>query len=155
MVSFIGHEIYAIDHKGRVAIPQWGRNPSSAKKAITTFFLNRGFEGCINVHDPDGWNRLMASLRRIPPGDARGRAFQRAFLMDAKEVTVDAQGRVPIPPALLRHAGIGKEAVLHGNNVRIEIWNPETWAKHVGPVTDVPGEYERLGAEYLKDALGE
>lgn len=155
MVSFIGHDHYAIDHKGRVAIPQWGRHPSSSKKPITSFFLNRGFEGCIHVHDPEGWARLMSALRRIAPGDIQGRAFQRAFLMDAKEVTVDAQGRVPIPPALLGHAGLGKEAVLHGNNVWIEIWNPETWARQVGPVTDVPGEYERLGAEYLKDALGE
>jgi MraZ protein len=71
--------------------------------------------------------------------------------MDAKEVTVDAQGRVPIPPALIRRASLDKEAVVHGAEDHIEIWNPEKFNASVSPVIDVPGQYELLAAEHLKD----
>jgi MraZ protein len=45
--------------------------------------------------------------------------------MDATQVSVDAQGRVTIPPALMSRAGLGKDATLHGVGDHIEIWNPE------------------------------
>ena len=48
--------------------------------------------------------------------------------MDATPVSVDAQGRVTIPPALMSRAGLGKEATLHGVGDHIEIWNPERLA---------------------------
>jgi len=82
-----------------------------------------GFEGCQALYELDEWKRVEDRLRSIPMGDRRGRAFARAFLMDASKVSVDAQGRVTIPPALLRRAGLDREAVLHGQVDRIEIWD--------------------------------
>jgi DNA-binding transcriptional regulator/RsmH inhibitor MraZ len=47
--------------------------------------------------------------------------------MDACRVTVDKQGRISVPPSLIGRAGLGKEAVLHGQVGRIEIWAPESF----------------------------
>ncbi len=94
---------------------------------------------------------MMDRLRRVPMGHQTGRTFRRAFLMDAKEVTVDAQGRVPIPPALIRRASLDKDAVVHGAEDHIEIWNPERFRAALAPVIDVEGQYEKLAAEHLKD----
>jgi MraZ protein len=94
-------------------------------KAITEFLLVAEFDGPLGLYTGEDWQRVEERLRRIPMGDKDGRRFARAFLMDAQRVTVDAQGRVTIPPALLGRAGLGKEAVLLGQVDRIEIWNPE------------------------------
>jgi MraZ protein len=127
MASFYGTETYAIDHKGRISVPASMRRTGSARKgaAADIFFLVAGFEGCLALYAPDDWKRVEDRLRQIPMGDRRGRAFARAFLMDASKVSVDAQGRVAIPPALMGRAGLGKEAVLLGQVDRIEIWHPE------------------------------
>jgi MraZ protein len=150
VTSFLGTDTHAIDHKGRLSIPAAMRR-NDAGRPITRFILNMGFEGCVNVYAKDEWKRVMEGLRRIPIGDASGRTFRRVFLMDAKEVTVDAQGRVPIPPALMRRASLDREAVVHGAEDHIEIWNPERFRGLTAPVVEVPGEYERLAALLLKD----
>jgi MraZ protein len=152
MSSHIGGDLYAIDHKGRISIPADLR-PGPDGKPLTRLFINRGFDGCVNVYAPEAWEMRLRQIRRIPPGEVQGRAFRRAFLMDAREVTVDAQGRVPIPPALIRRAGIGKEARLHGDDDHIEIWDPVRFDAKVGPVLDVDGTYEDLAAKFLKDPL--
>ena len=81
----------------------------------------------------------------------RARNFRRAFMQDARQVTVDAQGRIPIPPALIRRAVLGKDAVLHGAEDHIEIWNPDRYQAQLATVTEVPGEYERLAQEFMED----
>jgi MraZ protein len=148
--SFLGTDNFAIDHKGRLSIPAAMRR-AGAGKPITRFVLNMGFDGCVNAYSNDEWKRMMDRLRRISIADPQGRSFRRAFLMDAKEVTVDAQGRVPIPPALIRRASLDKEAVVHGAEDHIEIWSPERFKAALAPVVDVQGQYEKLAAELLKD----
>jgi len=150
MSSFLGTETHAIDHKGRISIPASMRRTDSGRP-LRRLVLNMGFDGCVHVFSLEEWKRTMESIRRIPLSDPKGRVFRRAFLMDAKEVTVDAQGRVPIPPALIRRASLDKEAVVHGAEDHIEIWNPEKFNASVSPVVDVPGQYELLAAEHLKD----
>lgn len=145
MTSFTGTDLYAVDHKGRIALPAWARRGDS-RKPLTRFFVNRGFEGCVAVYPPEAWQVWLERLRRRRVKVPNLRAFQRAFLNDAREVTVDAQGRVTIPPALMRHAALGKEALLCGANDHIEIWNPERYQKALGPML-LDGEYDRTGEQ--------
>jgi MraZ protein len=150
MGSFLGTDTHAIDHKGRISIPA-GMRRTDAGRPITRFVLNMGFDGCVNVYSREEWKRRMDQVRRISIASASGRTFRRVFLMDAKEVLVDAQGRVPIPPALTRRASLDKEAVVHGAADHIEIWNPQVFQTKVAAIVDREGEYERLAAEHLKD----
>ena len=150
MSSFIGTDTHAIDHKGRISIPVSMRRTETGR-AITRFVLNMGFDGCVNAYSKEEWKRTMDRLRRISIANPRGRVFRRAFLNDAKEVTVDAQGRVPIPPALIRRASLDKEAAVHGAEDHIEIWNPDKLRELLAPVIEVKGEYEKLAAELLED----
>ena len=151
MPSFVGTFTYAIDHKGRIAIPPVMRRGGGSRRPLTTFFLNRGFDNCIVVYPPESWQRMLEKIRKFSPGDAKARGFRRAFLMDAMEVTVDAQGRVTIPPALVTHAALGKEAVLHGADTSIEIWNPQRFAELTGRIVGTPGDFEQLAAALFKE----
>ncbi len=144
MPSFIGTYTYAIDHKGRIAIPVSMRRGDGGKRPLTRFFLNRGFDECVAVYSPDSWERMLAKIRRFSPGNAKARAFKRAFLKDAMEVTVDTQGRVTIPPALIALAALGKEAVLHGADSCIEIWNPMRFEEKATTAVEAAGSFEEL-----------
>lgn len=152
MSFHVGTDTYAIDHKGRVAVPAHLRRGDDAQP-LTTLYVNMGFDGCVNIYSPAQWQEWMDRIRRAKDV-ALARRFRRAFMSDAREVSVDAQGRVPIPPALIRRADLGKEAVLHGAGTHIELWNPKRYAAVLAPVLDVDGEYERLGEQFLKDDLG-
>ena len=152
MDSFLEPDTHAIDHKGRIAIPAALRR-DEAGRPITRFVLNMGLDGCVNVYSEKDWNRTMQLLmRRVPLGDYEGRMFLRAFTQGKKKVTVDKQGRVPIPPSLSRRASLAREAVVHGGDDHIEIWNPERYSKLLAPILEVEGAYERLAA---KDLSGE
>ena len=151
MPSFVGTFTYAIDHKGRLAIPPSMRRGDRARTPLSRFFLNRGFDNCVDVFPPDSWQRMLERIRKFAVGDPKARAFKRAFLMDAMEVTVDSQGRITIPPALITHAALGKEAVLHGSDNHIEIWNPERFTALTTKVLDTPGDYEGLAAVLFKE----
>ena len=47
---------------------------------------------------------------------------------------LDKQGRVLVPPALHRHARLGREVVVAGVHDHLEIWDRAAWADHVTKV---------------------
>jgi DNA-binding transcriptional regulator/RsmH inhibitor MraZ len=59
-----------------------------------------------------------------------------AFLEDACWVTVDAQGRITIPPALQDRAGLGKDVVLRGIIGYIALWSAERYGQKKTVLTD-------------------
>ena len=146
MSSFYGTEKYAIDHKGRLSIPAAMRRAAPGKKSIDRFLLVAGFEGCLALYTEPQWERVEERLQQLPIGGRKGRAFMRAFLMDACRVTVDAQGRITIPPALTSRAGLGQEAVLLGQVGRIEVWSPDR-LKSV--VDEAHTQFESLAEDVL------
>jgi MraZ protein len=145
MHSFYGTETYAIDHKGRISIPVSMRR-TGTKKTFERFLLVAGFEGCLALYTEEQWQKIEEKLQQLPMGGRKARAFTRAFLMDASRVTVDAQGRITIPPALMSRAGLGKEAVLLGQVDRVEIWNPERLG---GAMQEIQGQVESLAEDVL------
>jgi MraZ protein len=74
------------------------------------------------------------------------RAFARTALVGASKVTVDKQGRITISPSLMGHAGLGKDAVLHGQVGRIEIWSADRFPS--GLVQE-SADYDALGEKVL------
>ena len=103
MTSFFGTETYAIDHKGRVSDPGVDAPRAPARKPLDGVRPRCAASTAASRSTrPNEWTRVEERLQ--PHSDRRtasGRAFARAFLMDASKVTVDAQGRITIPPALI------------------------------------------------------
>jgi MraZ protein len=94
---------------------------------------------------------MLERIRKFSPGDSKARAFRRAFLKDAMEVTVDTQGRVTIPPALIALAALGKDAVLHGADACIEIWNPNRFQEKSATAVEAAGSFEDLADGLFED----
>jgi MraZ protein len=135
-MAFLGTETLVIDKAGRVSIPAHMRRAFGREKPYDTFFLIKGFTGCLELYAPEGWARIEQQLLEKPIGDTDARDFMRAYLNDAKVVTVDTQGRVTIPSALIAYAGLGKEATLHGQIDCIEVWNPDRHREALSRVGD-------------------
>jgi MraZ protein len=56
---------------------------------------------------------------------------QRLLVGFAKDVEMDAAGRLLIPPELRRFAALGKEVVLVGQGTHFEVWAAEAWQQQI------------------------
>jgi MraZ protein len=147
MGSLYGADRFAIDHKGRVAIPAKLRRALSVD-ARESFVVLPGLDGCLDLYPLDEWRRFDDKLRALPQGDARARKFRRMLLVNAAEVQVDGQGRVMLPAKLMELAGLSKEALVLGSVDHIEIWDPQQFAQSTR--SEGGDTLEDLAKEYLK-----
>jgi MraZ protein len=136
MTTFYGTANYSIDEKGRIVVPASMRVVPGRKAPLTTFVLLYGLGGCLWLFTEDGWKRFEERLYTLSVGNKKQRDFARAFLVGASKVTVDKQGRISIPSSLMGRAGLGKDAVLHGQVGRLEIWSPAKFSESTQPTLE-------------------
>ena len=144
MASFKGQAEYSVDSKGRVAIPAKMRNALSPE-AKNTFTITRGFEKCISLFPLNEWARKEQQIAELNMYRTENRDFIRTIMMWADEVTLDAQGRISIPKALMDAAEIKETALIIGSLDHIEIWDPEAFRAWEGGLgSDYPTLAERV-----------
>ena len=93
--------------------------------------LTRGLDGCLSVYPRGDWSALEARIATLDPLSKEARDMARFFYGAAADAELDKQGRVLVPPALVRHAGIGREVVVTGVRDHLEIWDRSVWADKV------------------------
>ncbi len=145
MATFRGSYKHSIDHKGRVSIPARFRRLLSGD-ASETFVILRGLDACVSLFPADEFKRLEDRLRSRSFSDQTNRRYQRLLLLDSRDETLDAQGRVAIPPSLIAHAGLKKEVLVNGVLDHIEIWSPEAFEKYMASSDRT---YEDMAGELL------
>jgi MraZ protein len=112
-VAFRGVTELVLDAKGRLAIPARHRDGlagSGNGKVIVT--ADNG--GCLLVYPLAAWEPIEAKLMSLSSFDERIRSLQRLIVGHADEVDIDAAGRILIPPALRRYAGLDRRVALVG-----------------------------------------
>jgi MraZ protein len=123
MSSFKGRYRYAVDEKGRIAIPAKLRKniaPASRKNFVVT----RGLEKCLYLYPLDEWNKLEQSLRSLSLRNDKDRQFARTISSWAEDAGPDGQFRIMLSAELKQYAGITEEVLVLGVLERIEIWSP-------------------------------
>jgi MraZ protein len=124
---FLGEFQHSLDAKGRVILPAEFR-PALAGGAVIGAFPG----GCLAVYTKEEFERVSAQImERLRSGEHELDAA-RVFFADAKEVTPDRQGRVPIPSSLREYAGLTKDVTVNGVLSRIEVWDAARWQEHKG-----------------------
>jgi len=111
-----------MDAKGRVALPARLRERIVA--AEEGLVLTH-YDGCIQGYTASRWRKMERRFLGVSPFDRRSRAFLLAFVAGASEVTLDATGRINIPPALRRQAGLEKQCTVLSYLGVLEVWNPD------------------------------
>jgi MraZ protein len=133
----LGESVQRLDVKNRVTLPAKLR-AHFAKGVV----VSKGFDGCLFVFSPEGWERYVDSqLDRLDPLSRRGREMSRWLYGGASETELDRQGRIMLPPAQIAHAGLDKDIVVAGLRDHLEIWDLRAWrtreAEFEGSVEDV------------------
>ncbi len=133
----LGEYEHTIDDKNRLTLPAKLRE-SFADGVVVT----RGMDGCLYAYGRADWNALVdRQLGGLDPFSREARLLKRHFFAGASDQELDKQGRVMIPPSLIRHAGLGREVVVAGVHDHLEIWDRAAWADHV---TKVEGSAEHV-----------
>jgi len=140
----LGEHEHTLDDKNRLTLPAKFRGAFADGIVVT-----RGMDGCLNAYAPEDWRHVVDSrLAELHPLSREGRQMQRFFLSGATEAALDKQGRVGLPAALLKHAGLGRDVVVAGVNDHLEIWDRAAWQRELavieGSAEDVA---ERLAAQ--------
>ena len=112
----------SIDAKNRMIVPSEFREELGYECVIT-----RSIDRCLTIYSMEEWNQQMEKISRLPESDESVRMFIRYTYANARKREFDKQGRIIIPPELIRYAGIEKELVTMGVMKRIEIWSREIW----------------------------
>lgn len=117
---------HTLDDKGRVTIPSAWR---SAHEEGDTFLAVPHPEGYVAVLPPPEVEKLRAKIAEIALSDASGQDFAARFFAQTQSFSFDKQGRVGVNPDLLKHAGIGRDALLVGALTKFNVYSPERWKK--------------------------
>lgn len=109
-----------------------------------TFWLT-AFYGRLVAYLPEQWAHVTEQLSRIPIPSPRLSHFKTKIMGLAQELSPDAQGRVRIPQALMREAGLTKDVMLVGMINNFEIWDQERFDRL--EIEDVSTELTACGIE--------
>ena len=134
---FTGEHEHTIDDKSRVTLPARFR-PALQDGVV----LSRGLDGQIDVYPREVWaTSVQARLEELDPFSREARDLRRFLVAGAAEDTPDKQGRVLVPPALVRHAHLEKDVVVAGLDDHLELWDRPTWEDRLkaveGSIEDV------------------
>jgi MraZ protein len=126
----LGEYEHTIDDKNRLTLPARFRDAMAEGVVVT-----RGMDGCLYAYPRGDWQeRFQSRVAELDPLSIEGRKLQRHFFSGAAEAEPDKQGRIMIPAALLRYAGLERDVVVAGIHDHLEIWDRETWRRELNEV---------------------
>ena len=133
MESFIGSYEHNLDAKNRLFVPAKFREGLSGRfliKAVVSEYP------CVEAFRKDDYDAATeeALAAIADPTIRRMRRF--AAYAGTSDVTVDAQGRIPISSKIAEIAGLTKETLVVGMGDHVEIWNPATFDAYFAHVTE-------------------
>ena len=123
---FLGTHSPRLDEKGRLILPAKFR-----EELADGLVLTRGQERCIYVFSSQEFERVHEQMREAPLSSRQARDYIRVFLSGASDEVPDKQGRITIPPALRKYAGLGRELAVIGAGTRAEIWDAAAWQEYL------------------------
>jgi MraZ protein len=116
---------HTLDAKGRIFLPARWREELAPEVVVTA-----GLERCLLVMTKPRFAGRAAQLEQLSPNHKASRDYNRLFFSSASEEPVDKSGRMSVPPALRKYAGLEKDVVMIGVSDRAEIWDRASWARY-------------------------
>jgi len=123
---FRGRYEHAIDAKGRTSVPSRFREVMTAH-GDSQLVLTTGLDSCLVAYPMAEWLAFEKRLSELPQFDADVVTLKRIYVSGAVECDVDKVGRLLIPAALRKHAGLQRDALWAGMGSYIELWAKESF----------------------------
>ncbi|MCD6204112.1 MAG: division/cell wall cluster transcriptional repressor MraZ [Candidatus Marinimicrobia bacterium] len=130
ITTFAGESKHFLDDKNRLSIPAKFRRWGDGEDPENAFFITKGSDPCLVAYPEPEWEIFTEKLKKLSQFKKKNRAFIRTWSRNSVRLKCDKQGRVLIPQEHLDFAGIKKEVIIIGALNYLELWDPETLAKH-------------------------
>jgi MraZ protein len=121
---FSGRYEHAIDGKGRTSLPSRFREVLAAS-GDARIVITAGLDGCLVVYPMQGWLAFQEQLAKLSQFDPAVVMLRRVHVSSAEECELDKLGRVLIPAALRKHAGLTRNLWWAGMGKNIELWDKQ------------------------------
>ncbi len=124
---FRGSNEINMDTKGRMAIPARYRDGLVAQCdgcLVATIDIK---DKCLFIYPLPEWEKIESDIAALPTFNDATRRLQRLLIGHAREMELDGNGRVLIPPELRSYAQLDKKAMLVGQGRRFELWSQDNW----------------------------
>jgi len=155
MATFIGDYNCKVDEKGRVTFPATLKKQMSSASNDRFVVKTDVFEKCLILFPIEEWERQNAIIRsKINPYNKEHNKFLRNFYKGSAEVTLDSSNRLLIPKRLLDIANISKEAILAGQDGKIEIWSKGLYESMSENQDDFAALAEKIMGGNLNQEMG-
>jgi MraZ protein len=121
-----------IDSKGRLQIPTQFRVLIESARYSGVLYLAPGARPrTLNLYLEEDFHEMAASMDHqfLPDDDAL--TFQDLFYSMAVRLDVDKQGRVILPEASVKRAGLDSEVVLTGAGRHLVLWDKQAYGEFV------------------------
>ena len=116
---FFGEHEHTIDEKSRLTLPARFRDQLAGGVVLA-----KGLDHYVAVYPRDAWSETIeVRLAALDPLTREARELRRFFFAGAADAELDKNGRVLVPPTLVRHARLGRDVVVAGVYDHLEIWD--------------------------------
>ena len=118
---------HGVDENRRVQIPAKWRPAEPGTELTVILWPQHNAGACLRVLPPSQMAKLNSDLDTMPNSDPNKVILKRYIGSGSEQVALDKAGRICLPEAMARAAGIKDKAVLVGLLDRFEIWNPDRY----------------------------
>jgi len=117
-----------VDEKRRVQIPsKWRPLEEDFQFTLILWPKSGAKQEYILALPPEPLSALVEKLKAMPYSDPKADSLRRLLGKNSDQATLDKAGRIVLPEAMAKGAGIERQAVLIGSWDRFEIWSPERY----------------------------
>jgi MraZ protein len=146
---FRGRYQHTIDPKGRLSVPAKFRDVLAQYGDHAAELIVVPNEHALEVYPLEEWQRIEEKLNGQPMFTPEVRQLSRLYMSRAMEVTLDAAGRVLLPPDTRKQAGLdNRDVTLVGGGRRMfEVWDRVRFDQYERTQGDsLPTLFEKLSA---------
>lgn len=129
MASFIGTYRNRVDRKGRVSVPARFRS-SIGTQPFNGLVVSPNYDDkAVDACDHERIEEVIARLDKPGAYSPEQRRAAELILSRSEEISVDSEGRISLPPAMMELSGITEQALFVGIGRTFQIWNPDRRAE--------------------------
>ncbi len=129
MAAFLSTFANKVDKKGRVSVPASFRAVLD-RQASTGIILYPSLKHpCIEGSGDERIQEIVDSIDALDVFSDEAENIQ-TILADAKQLTIDSDGRIVMPPELLSYAGLSDTATFVGLGKSFQVWEPSAYEAH-------------------------
>ncbi|HET8726095.1 MAG TPA: division/cell wall cluster transcriptional repressor MraZ [Alphaproteobacteria bacterium] len=130
MALFLSTYVNRIDKKGRVSVPASFRAALEASGSPILFVTPHHELPAIDGNSQAWMEQLVSRLDELPMFSRERSNLEHTILGKTRDLTLDPEGRISLPKALLDKAGIEDQVAFVGLGRYFQIWRPETLETH-------------------------